>query len=516
MNHAASPLYEQVAEAIARHIQSGALGPGERVPSLRRLSVQHGVSVSTAVEAYLSLENRGLIEARPKSGFYVRPRTGLHPPEPLLSRPGFAASKVSLGELRARLFRLSGEQDIVPLGTATPSAELLPVAQLNRTLGAAARRAGTAAIDYSPPPGCEPLRRQLSRRSLDWGCQLAPEEFITTSGAMEAIFLCLRATAKRGDVVALESPTYFGILEAVETLGLRVIQVPMHPQHGMDLDHLEAAIGRQRIAAVLAIPSFNNPLGSCMPDANRERLVLLLARHEVPLIEDDIYGDLAFPPAGRPRVAKRFDRRGLVLLCGSVSKTLAPGWRVGWVAPGERYYKTILQLKISSTLATASAPQFAVAEFLRDGGYDRHLRALRRAYAEQVRRMAQAVVEAFPPGIRISRPQGNFVLWVELPKGADAMELHRRALEERISVAPGPMFSAKGRQFARFIRLNCGAPWSTRIERGVAVLGHLVGQIIREGAGAARRRTFGRGACPQAPGERSVSERTAAKRLEGT
>jgi DNA-binding transcriptional MocR family regulator len=482
MSPAVLPLYQKVAELIARHIEGGALAPGERVPSVRRLSAQHGVSVSTAVQAYLSLENRGLIEARPKSGFYVRPRLCAHTPEPRLSRPSSGVAEVSLGELRARLFQISGEPDFVPLGTATPSAELLPVAQLNRTLGGAARRAGAAAVDYSPPPGCETLRRQLSRRSLDWGCQLAPEEFITTNGAMEAIFLCLRATAKPGEIVALESPTYFGVLEAVETLGLRAVQIPAHPRHGMDLDHLDAALRRLRIAAVLAIPSFNNPLGSCMSDGNRQRLVELLARREVPLIEDDIYGDLPFPPASRPHATKRFDRRGLVLLCASVSKTLAPGWRVGWVAPGERFYKTIMQLKTSSTLATTSAPQLALAEFLRDGGYDRHLRGLRFAYAEQVTRMAQAVVEAFPPGIRISRPQGNFVLWVELPKGADAWELHARALEERISIAPGPMFSAKGRQFARFIRLSCGAPWSARIERGVAVLGHLVRQLIRDRA----------------------------------
>ena len=231
---------------------------------------------------------------------------------------------------------------------------------------------------------------------------------------------------------------------------------------------------------MLAIPSFNNPLGSCMPEANRRRLVEMLARREIPLIEDDIYGDLAFPPAPRTRTAKGFDENGLVLLCGSVSKTLAPGWRVGWVAPGARYHDAIKQAKFGSALAAPGATQLALADFLRDGGYDRHLRLLRRAYAEQVARMAQAIAETFPAGVRISRPQGGFVLWVELPGNVDALELQRRALEERISISPGPAFSAKPKQFENFIRVSCGQPWSARIERAIGVLGHLIRQLMRE------------------------------------
>ena len=396
------PLYEKIADSIARHITGGALAIGERLPSVRRLSEQNKVSVSTAVQVYVTLEKRGLVDARPKSGFFVRPASRDLAPELRCSRPPGRATKVSMGELRTRIFELSAEPDIVPLGAATPNAALLPVAQLNRIMAAAVRRAGSKAIDYAPLTGCESLRRQLARRSLEWGCQVTPDEVIVTNGATEALSLCLRATAKPGDIVALESPTYFGILQTVETLGLRALEVPTHPQTGMDLDRLETLLHSQRVAAVLAIPSFNNPLGSCMPEANRRRLVETLARREVPLIEDDIYGDLAFPPAGRTRTAKGFDEKGLVLLCGSVSKTIAPGWRVGWIMPGPRYYDAIKQLKFGSTLAAPSAPQLALADFLRDGGYDRHLRLLRRAYAEQVARMAQAIAEAFPgrsPGV---------------------------------------------------------------------------------------------------------------------
>ena len=478
---AAVPLYEKIADSIARHITGGTLAIGERLPSVRRLSEQNKVSVSTAVQVYVTLEKRGLVDARPKSGFFVRPTSRYLAPELRCSRPPARATKVSIGELRTRIFELSAESDIVPLGAATPNAALLPVAQLNRIMAAAVRRAGSKAIDYAALTGCESLRRQLAKRSLEWGCQVAPDEVIVTNGATEALSLCLRATAKPGEIVVLESPTYFGILQTVETLGLRVLEVPTHPQTGMDLDRLEALLPSQRVAAVLAVPSFNNPLGSCMPEANRRRLVEMLARREVPLIEDDIYGDLAFPPSGRTRTAKGFDENGLVLLCGSVSKTISPGWRVGWVVPGPRYFGVIKQLKFGSTLAAPSAPQLALADFLRDGGYDRHLRLLRRAYAEQVARMAQAIAESFPAGVRVSRPQGGFVLWVELPENVDAVELQARALEERISISPGPAFSAKPKQFSSFIRVSCGQPWSVRIERAVGVLGHLVRQLAREG-----------------------------------
>jgi DNA-binding transcriptional MocR family regulator len=257
------------------------------------------------------------------------------------------------------------------------------------------------------------------------------------------------------------------------------LEVPTHAITGMELEHLQLAIRKNRIAAVLAVPSFNNPLGSCMPTENRQQLVDLLGKHNIPLIEDDIYGDLPFPPAKRPRTVKSFDRKGLVLLCGSVSKTLAPGWRVGWVVPGERYRDKIEQLKTSSTIATAVPPQLAVAEFFRDGGFDRHLRHMQHSFASQVQRIAEAVSESFPPNIRVSRPQGGFVLWIELPLSVDAMKLHTRALARGISIAPGGLFSACPLQFANFIRLSCGMPWSPKIEQAISVLGGLVRQLAR-------------------------------------
>lgn len=471
----APALYEQVADKIERLIRSGAMRSGERVPSVRRACAQHGVSLTTAVQAYRVLEDRGLIEARPKSGFFVRSQIRERVQEPEPSRPRHSASPVTVAGLQSRLFDTVRMPDVVPFGAAYPGAENLPVAKLCRIMAAVAREAGARGVSYDMPPGSERLRREIAKRSLDRRLNLTPDEIITTSGGTEALSLCLRAVTKRGDVVAVESPTYFGLLQQIEDLGLKALEIPMHPRDGMDLDALERALKSRRIAACLAVPNFNNPLGSLMPDENKQRLVEMLARRDVPLIEDDINGGL-FHHGERPRVAQSFDIDGRVMLCGSFSKTVAPGYRVGWVVPG-RYYEKIKALKLTSTLATATLPQLAIAEFMANGGYDHHLRSLRANFARQIREVSEAVAEAFPPGIKLTRPLGGFVLWIELPKRVSALELHQRALAEKISVAPGPMFSVN-QGFQNFIRLNCGHPWSASLARAVDTLGGIVKKLM--------------------------------------
>lgn len=466
-----SPLYEQIADRIAEHIENGVLRPGDRVPSVRKTSRQHKVSVSTAVQAFITLENRGLIEARPKSGFYVKPRGWRILPEPRTMRIRPASTPVDVTDILPRFMEAANNPNIVPLGAACPSPELMPVAKLSRILGSVARRFGAKGIAYCMPPGAESLRRQIAKRALDAGCQILPEDLITTSGGIEALALCLSATTKPGDVVAIESPSYYALLQLFQEHRLEVVEIPMHPRDGMILDELEAALSRQKISAVVSVTNFSNPLGTLMPDDNKRRLVEMLAAREIPLIEDDIYGDLHFGPQ-RPRVAKAYDRKGLVLYCSSFSKTLAPGYRVGWCAPG-RFYREVEMRKFTHTGATATLPQLAIADFLENGGYDHHLRSIRKTYAEQVRLFSQAIAEQFPQGTKVSRPAGGFVLWVELPESVDAFQLHEEALQAGISIAPGPMFSAR-QEYRHHIRISCGYPWSPKIEQGIAQLGKIV------------------------------------------
>ncbi|HYF33881.1 MAG TPA: PLP-dependent aminotransferase family protein, partial [Prosthecobacter sp.] len=390
-----TPLYREVADKVAQLIHRGVLRPGEKLPSLRRLGEQHDVSLTTAIQAYIQLEDMGLVEARPRSGFFVRAQRPVLA-EPKASKPPRAVSPVTVGALQSRLFEAVMLPDVVPLGGAVPGAEMLPMIKLNRSLAAQSRVAGRRGVSYDMPPGCEALRRQIAKRTLDAGVTLLPDEIITTCGATEALMLCLRAVAPPGSVVAVESPTYFGILHALEELSLKVIEVPTHPRDGMDLDALERIVSTRSIAACLAVPTFSNPLGSLMPDSNKRRLVQILSGHDIPLIEDDIFGELHFDHE-RPRAAKAFDQKGLVMLCSSFSKSLAPGYRVGWVAPG-RFYERVKALKLISTLATPSLPALAIADFLGHGGYDHYLRSARAAYAGNVQRMSDAIATAFPSG----------------------------------------------------------------------------------------------------------------------
>jgi DNA-binding transcriptional MocR family regulator len=468
------PLYRRLAGLLEEMIQRRSLRAGDRMPSVRQFSSQHRVSVPTALQAYVTLETRGLIEARPKSGFYVRARLADLTPEPVKS--SIAPRITSVGNPDPVEALLAGRADskLVPLGGALPSPDLLPGIKLTRTLAAIGRRLGVNSVDYDMAPGSEILRRELARRSLEWGCALNADDFIITVGATEALSLALRVTCQPGDTVAVESPTYFGLTDMLREFQLNAFPVPVDSTDGMDLNILEKALRKTRVAACVVIPNIHNPVGFCMPDARKQRLIEICVKRGIPLIEDDTYGDLQHEGA-RPRCLKAFGSRDSLILCGSYSKTLAPGYRVGYLAGG-RWQSRLLALKESSTLNSALLPALAVAEFLKNGGYDRYLRSVRQTYRNQVAKMKEAAVESFPAGISMSRPKGGFLLWCELPGRVDSIKLFGQARDAGISIFPGPMFSPTG-EFRNFIRINCGYPWSAPIERAVGILGHLVRRL---------------------------------------
>jgi DNA-binding transcriptional MocR family regulator len=467
-------LYEQLATELAGLVEKGALRAGDRMPSVRVLSRQRGVSVSTVLQAYVLLEGRGVIETRPQSGHYVRAMHAARTPEPRPPRSSGQATLVSVSELVARVRAAVQSPNMVLLGAGHMSPTLLPHQRLARGLAAVARSAGGQGIAYDLPPGLPALRRQIARRAADWGVAIGPDEVVTTIGTMEALSLCLQSVARAGDTIAVESPAFFGVLQLIESLGMRALEIPTRAATGMDLALLDHALRRHRVKACLLAANFSNPVGALMPDEAKRELVQILARRDVPLIEDDIYGDLPFEGA-RPRPVRAFDRRGMVMLCASFSKTLAPGYRVGYVVPG-RFREAVERLKFAQTVACPTLPQMAVADFLENGGYDRHLRRLRRRVAEQVARVREAIAQHFPAGTRISRPRGGFLLWVEMPAGKSALALHARAAERGVSVAPGPIFSAKQR-FSSCVRISCGFPWSETIARAVRTLGEIAHEL---------------------------------------
>ncbi len=463
-------IYEKVATELGELIRQGTFRPGERIPSVRQLSRQRKISITTVLQAYQLLENQGLIETRPQSGYYVRSRLPPQLPEPEMSTPIQDPTLVSVRELVMMVLRDSTNPDLIQLGAAIPNTELVVPTKLNHIMASFSRQVKYQYNYYDIPPGNEALRIQIAQRAVGLGCNITHADVVTTSGCMEAFTLSLRAVCKPGDTVAIESPMYFGVLQVLESLGLRALEIPTHPRDGISLSALRFAVEHNPVQACLVLSNFNNPLGSCIPDENKQEMVALLARYAIPLIEGDVCGELYFSGV-RPSVCKAYDRKGLVLLCSSFSKDLVPGYRVGWVVPG-KFKATIEWLKYTTNVATSTLPQVAIAKFMESGGYDHHLRSIRRLYAGFVSQCSQAVMRYFPAGTRVTHPNGGFVLWVQLPDYSDSLELYKQALQAGITLAPGYMFSATP-QYKNFIRLNA-AWWSYETDRAMRRLGELV------------------------------------------
>lgn len=479
-----SRLYDQVADRIARLIARGALRPGERIPSIRRMSDQLSVAISTVLHAYQVLEDRGLIEARPQSGFYVRPKhsrrvvDALSPMEPEMLRLPLRANTVRGDDAELLLAQTGGAMTSVALGMALPSPEFLPIETISKHLARAVRDEPEAAGRYELSPGLKELRVRVALRAMDSGCSLGPDEIIITNGATEALSLAMRAVTERGDTVAVESPCYFGFLSLANMLSLKVVEVSTDPRDGISVGHLQKLLHHRKVdvKALLLNPNVHNPLGSVMPDEKKRRIAEMMSRAKIPIIEDDTYGDLAYE-SPRPRCIKAFDTSADVMLCSSFSKTIAPGYRIGWIAAG-RWRDRVNDFKCTSTLGTATPPQMAVASYLENGGFDSNLRRLRKVYRDQILLMSDAVRTKFPEGTRATNPSGGHLLWVELPENVNADALHESLAANRIRLLPGSMFSAGG-HYQNCLRLNAAVPWNSKVEKAVAAIGRLAREALR-------------------------------------
>ena len=451
-------------------IRGGSLRPGDVLPSVRAFSRTKGVSPSTVLHAYGTLESAGLIESRPRSGYFVS-KYSAPPTAPRVSAPRSGSTRVAVSDLVFEILEASRSRGVVPLGSAFPSPSLYPWAKLARSLGSSARRMDPWSTVESLPPGSVDLRRQIARRYLKLGMSVGIEQIVVTSGALEALNLALQTVARPGDTIAIESPTFYGCLQAAERLGLHVIEIPTHPTEGIDLAALAKAISKNSIRACWFMTTLHHPTGATLPTDRKRELVRLLLSHEIPLIEDDAYAELQFGRAPSPP-AKAFDKKGFVLHCGSFSKCLAPGYRLGWVAAG-RFTKDLARRKIESSLATSLPIQQGIAQMLEHGGYESHLVRFRRLLASQQAAVLDSVRRHFPSGYRVAQPAGGYFLWIECAASVDSLEIHRLALDFGITIAPGPMFSAR-RQFGNFIRLNSGHPWTSAMDRAIQRLGEIL------------------------------------------
>ncbi|MGV6481443.1 PLP-dependent aminotransferase family protein [Pantoea agglomerans] len=466
-----SPHYRRIAEMLRLTLASGVLRVGDRMISARKLAEREQVSLPTALEALRCLEAEGLIVARPRSGYFV---CKINTPQTMQSSHHFPGPVAVTMSAVARSLFSSAEARLVPLGAALPDPIWLPTDTLQRALQTAGRRLEAHGQSYSLPPGREDLRRNIAVRAAQWGARFGPEDLVITAGATQALRLALRAVCQRGDIVAIEQPAYFGTLLLLEDLGLKALQIPTDPTEGLLLAPLSEAIQRHRPAAVLASPTVQNPLGASMPVTRKQEFVALIERAGIPLIEDDVYGDLA-GEGQRPPACKAFDQSGNVIYCSSLSKTLAPGWRIGWIAAG-RYHTQVLQTRMAEDLAGAPLLEAAASDILASGDYERHLRRLKLRVTKGIQVVIARVKASFPPGTRVAVPTAGFLLWIELPHRLNALVVHRRALALGIGVSPGLLFSP-GAEFQNFLRLNCANEPSSKLLNAVEQIGAICHEL---------------------------------------
>lgn len=468
-------LYIQVSRGIEKLIEDEVLLIGDKLPSVRVLSEEYGISMGTAFQAYYHLEGRGLIESRPKSGYYVRynNKRFFLLPQPL--QPDATSHEVSVKEMIASIYKDIAAPDGMNFALAVPDPSLLPSAKINKSVLFALRNGKNHCINYEDTQGSADLRKEIVKLSFNWGGKIKHNDIIITLGCLDAITMCLRAVTKHGDTVAVESPTYFGILQAIESLGLKVVEILSDPETGIDLEHLQKAIKKYNLKACVVIPNFNNPMGSCMPDDKKKDLVELITKNKLPLIEDDIYGELYFG-RHRPKPCKYYDTAGLVMYCCSLSKSLSPGYRIGWAIVGN-FFEEVNQMKRIQNISCPTITQAAMAHFLKTGRYEYHLKTLRKALHTQSLRYVQAIMKYFPADTKVSRPSGGFILWLELNEKVNAFKLHTEAMKQNISIVPGNIFTS-GNHYTNCIRISFGKLWSEDVEYGLMTLGKLIKKMI--------------------------------------
>lgn len=470
------PLYQTFADELSAAIKAGRLPMGSSLPSLRECSAKRGISLNTVIAAYRLLEDRGLITAQPQSGFVVTCAL----PEPRRSpRTAPSMSQVGIQEdLMAAILTAQRQPGHFDLAFAGPrGSKFYPGARLAQLTSSVLRRQRKLASTYSLPPGSALLREQIARRSLRFGMSLSPDDIVLTHGATEALQLALRAVTRPGDLVGIEAPTYFNLHTTLTSLGLRAVEIPTHPGKGIDVDAVEKLLREERIAAIVVMPTVHNPLGCTMPLEAKERLAALVNKHCIPLIEDAVYAELQFSELLAPAL-RSFDTKGWVIVCAGFSKTLAPDYRIGWV-DGGRFSQTIQRLKFASSATESMVLSEAIGQFLESGGYEHHIRRLRRLYANQIATTRGLIARHFPAGTRATQPDGGFVLWIELPSNIDSVELFHAALKENIVTMPGAVYS-KGKRYQHFLRLSCCQELNEHYATAVRSLGELACTLSRK------------------------------------
>ncbi|HAT2609560.1 putative HTH-type transcriptional regulator YjiR [Phytobacter ursingii] len=468
--------YENLATLLAERIEQGLYRHGEKLPSVRNLSQEHGVSISTVQQAYQVLENLQLITPQPRSGYFVAPRKA-KPPVPAISRPVQRPVDVTQWDEVLTLLDARSDKEMLNFGGGAPDISQPTLKPLWREMARLVQHNQCDILSYDALQGRRELREQISRLMVDGGTVVDPEDIVITNGCHGALSIALLSVCKPGDIVAVESPSYYGTMQLLRGFGIKVMEIPTDPETGISIEALELALEQWPIKGVILVPSCSNPQGSIMPDARKKAILALAQRHDIVIFEDDIYGELVtdYP---RPRTIKSLDIDGRVLLCSSFTKSVAPGLRVGWIVPG-RYRDRVLHMKYAAIGSTVPTNQLAMAAFIRDGHYHRHIRRMRQFYQQHLETYTCWIRQYFPCGICVTRPKGGYMLWVELPEGVDMICVSRQLCRLKIQTAPGSLFSASGK-YRNCLRINCALPLTERYREAIAKLGEAIHIAMEE------------------------------------
>lgn len=468
-------LYDKVANILRENIHAELFVAGDKMPSIRQLVAQHNVSISTVQQAYHQLEIEGLIEARPKSGYFVA-HNKVAPVLPVTSRPAQHPIEVSQWQEVLELLLARESDSAVQLQHAMPNMSISSLNPLLKKMSSLMRHQVSLSLPYGSIIGASVLREQVAKLTMKSGCVLHPDDLVITSGCQEALSVCLRSVTEPGDIVAIESPSFYGSMQAIKAANLKAIEIPTNSKNGLSLEALELALEQWPIKSILITATCNNPMGYTMSDTDKKRLYQLAQSYDISIIEDDVYGDISYQ-SPRPKTIKSFDEDGRVLLCSSFSKSIAPGVRVGWIAPG-RYRDKVTHVKYVSSSMCPTLPQLAIADFIQSGEYERHTRKVRLLYKQGRDHLIKTVKEHFPDDTRISFPQGGYILWVELNKMYDVVKLAEKCKAE-VSIVPGILFSATGK-YRNCMRLNFSEGTELEREQAIHQLAFHINQQIEE------------------------------------
>jgi DNA-binding transcriptional MocR family regulator len=464
-----SYLYQELIDNIRKDIRSGRRQPGERMPSLRELCLAKNLSKSTVLHAYSYLETEGLLESRPRSGYFVK--APYKKSAPIVaqrgSNPDSVPLPVSTDKVMINIMERGAAFDILPSkGNENENREL------RQCLSRAYRRQSSYQQNYyNQPQGSEELRRQIVNQLHAGGSHLHSDDIIITSGCQSSLLMALMATTKPGDVVAIESPGFYGAIQLIEALGLRILELPSSPTGGIDIDSIEDAFKRWQVSVLIISPCYSTPTGSCISDNDKQSILALCIGSDVAIIEDDIYGELTFG-LSRPRTLHSYDVTGNVLLCSSLSKCLSRDLRIGWIAPG-KYSQEISHLKIVTSLSTSSSLQTGIADYMQRGLFERYLRKKRLQLSKQCLQLQHLIPDLLPTALSWTRPAGGLTLWLELPQSINTTELYRQTNDKGITITPGALFTSQ-HKYRNFLRLSFAHEWTEERISALAEVGNIL------------------------------------------